>query len=282
MPGTLYVVATPIGNLEDVTLRALRVLREASLIAAEDTRRTAKLLHHYSISTRTLSFHEHNTRRRLPELVERLKAGASVALVSDAGTPVLSDPGLELIQACIREGIAVEPVPGASAPLAALVASGFPAQPLTVLGFVPIKANDRMVWLRELQRIPNTVVFFEAPHRIQATLKAAATILGNRPLLLAREITKVHQEFVRGLASELGNQPITARGEFTVVVGVATESIDKTDDAIDMSSLSAEFRQLTENGALTRRQAITELSRRYRRSAREIYAALEQSKRAVS
>ena len=282
MPGTLYVVATPIGNLEDVTLRALRVLREASLIAAEDTRRTAKLLHHYSISTRTLSFHEHNTRRRLPELVERLKAGASVALVSDAGTPVLSDPGLELIQACIREGIAVEPVPGASAPLAALVASGFPAEPLTVLGFVPIKANDRMVWLRELQRIPHTVVFFEAPHRIQATLKAATSILGNRPLLLAREITKVHQEFVRGLASELGNQPITARGEFTVVVGVATESIDKIDDAIDMSSLLGEFRQLTENGSLTRRQAITELSRRYRRSAREIYAALEQSKRAVS
>jgi 16S rRNA (cytidine1402-2'-O)-methyltransferase len=282
MPGTLYVVATPIGNLEDVTLRALRVLREASLIAAEDTRRTAKLLHHYSISTRTLSFHEHNTRRRLPELVERLKAGASVALVSDAGTPVLSDPGLELIQACIHEGIAVEPVPGPSAPLAALVASGFPAEPLTVLGFAPTKANARTAWLRELQRIPNTVVFLEAPHRIQATLKAAASILGNRPLLVAREITKAHQEFVRGLASELGIHPITARGEFTVVVGGSTEDVDQTNDAVDMSSLRSEFRQLTENGALTRRQAISELSRRYRRSAREIYATLEQSKGAVS
>ena len=282
MPGTLYVVATPIGNLEDVTLRALRVLREASLIAAEDTRRTAKLLHHYSISTRTLSFHEHNTRRRLPELVERLKAGASVALVSDAGTPVLSDPGLGLIQACIHEGIAVEPVPGPSAPLAALVASGFQAEPLTILGFVPARSNARTTWLRELQRIPNTVVFFEAPHRIQATLKAAASILGNRPLLIAREITKAHQEFVRGLASELGSHPITTRGEFTVVVGGATEDVDQTNDAVDMSSLRREFRQLTEGGAFTRRQAISELSRRYRRSAREIYATLEQSKGAVS
>src|ERR687897_3318740 len=147
MSGTLYVVATPIGNLEDVTLRALRVRREVSVIAAEDTRRTAKLLTHYSISTPTLSFHEHNSHRRVPELLERLQRDQSVALVSDAGTPVLSDPGLELISASIDAAIPIEPVPGPSAPLAALVASGFPAEPLTILGFAPSRSKDRMQWL---------------------------------------------------------------------------------------------------------------------------------------
>lgn len=281
MSGTLYVVATPIGNLEDITLRALRILKDASVIAAEDTRRTAKLLHHYSIPTRTLSFHEHNTRRRVPELVERLKVGQSVALVSDAGTPVLSDPGLELVRACIDAGVAVEPVPGPSAPLAALVASGFPAEPLTVLGFAPSKSNDRMRWLAELGQLRHTVIFFEAPHRIQATLAAAAPILGDRPLLIGRELTKAHQELIRGDAESLGKRHIVARGEFTVVVGPKREAAQNARDPIDATRLHAEFRQLTEYGELTRRQAISELSRRHGRPSREIYASLEHSKGAT-
>jgi 16S rRNA (cytidine1402-2'-O)-methyltransferase len=278
MSGTLYVVATPIGNLEDITLRALRVLREASVIAAEDTRRTAKLLNHYSISTRMLSFHEHNTRRRVPELLQRLGAGESVALVSDAGTPLLSDPGLELIRACVDAAIPIEPVPGPSAPLTALVVSGFPAEPLTILGFVPAKANDRMAWLIKLDRTPHTVIFFEAPHRIVATIKAAADVLGERPLLVARELTKTHQAFIRGTPVDLVEQQIAERGEFTIVVGPKKQSIDNMGENVDSSRLTSEFRQLTESAALTRRQAISELSRRYGRPSREIYASLEQSK----
>src|SRR5687768_12742892 len=159
MSGTLFVVATPIGNLEDVTLRALRVLRTVDLIAAEDTRRTARLLAHHGISTPTLSFHQHNTRGRVPQLVARLQQGASVALVTDAGTPGVSDPGVELVQACVTAGIVVDPVPGVSAPLAAAIGSGFPVIPLTVLGFAPSRSKDRLRWLEEVSAIKNTVTF---------------------------------------------------------------------------------------------------------------------------
>ncbi len=166
MSGTLFVVATPIGNLEDVTLRALRVLRTVDLIAAEDTRRTARLLAHHGISTPTLSFHQHNTRGRVPQLVARLQQGASIALVTDAGTPGVSDPGVELVQACVTVGIVVDPVPGVSAPLAAAIGSGFPVIPLTVLGFAPARSKDRLRWLKNVSAIENTVTFFETPHRI--------------------------------------------------------------------------------------------------------------------
>src|SRR6266545_3220600 len=173
MPGTLFVVATPIGNLEDITLRALRVLREAHVIAAEDTRRTAKLLSHHAISTPTLSFHEHNTRTRLPQILARLERGQNVALVTDAGTPGVSDPGVELVAAAVAQGIPVDPIPGASAPLVAGIASGFPLEPMTILGFPPSRAKDRSVWLQQAGNVKNTFAFFEAPHRIRQTLLAA-------------------------------------------------------------------------------------------------------------
>ena len=281
MSGTLYVVATPIGNLEDITLRALRVLREVSVIAAEDTRRTAKLLSHYGINTRTISFHAHNAKRRVPELVGRLADGTSVALVSDAGTPVLSDPGLELIRACIDAGLPLDPVPGASAPLAALVASGFPADPLTVMGFAPPKSNARSSWFAGLCEVDGTVVFFETPHRIRASLQAAAGHLGERPLLIARELTKVHQEFLRGSAMQLVERLTNPRGEFTIVVGPKGQSPPPTADTADLGRIASEFRQLTENGAMTRRQAISELSRRYHVPSRQIYTTLEQAKAAL-
>src|SRR5688500_2032459 len=164
--GTLVVVATPIGNLEDITLRALRVLRQAHLIAAEDTRRTARLLAHHGIATPTVSFHDHNAHQRTPQLVARLAGGQSVALVTDAGTPGISDPGVELVAACLQADIPVDPVPGVSAPLTAVLASGFPMIPLTILGFPPHRSTARKLWFKELTELHNTVTFFEAPHRI--------------------------------------------------------------------------------------------------------------------
>ena len=180
MSGTLYVVATPIGNLEDITLRALRVLREADVIAAEDTRRTAKLLTHYGIDTPTLSVHEHNMRSRVPQLLDRLHSGAHVALVTDAGVPGVSDPGVELVQACAEAGIPVDPVPGPNAALTAAVASGFPLTPLTILGFPPVRGKARTSWFLGLAQIKHTVTFFEAPHRIAQTLVELSDLLDKR------------------------------------------------------------------------------------------------------
>jgi 16S rRNA (cytidine1402-2'-O)-methyltransferase len=282
MTGTLHVVATPIGNLEDITLRALRILREVAVIAAEDTRRTGKLLAHYGISTATVSFHEHNARARVPQLVARLKRGESVAVVSDAGTPGVSDPGVELVQACVAEGIAVDPVPGASAVLAALVASGFPSAPVTFLGFPPVKAKDRTIFWSAVSTTESTVVFFEAPHRIQSALEEAVHYLGDRPLCLGRELTKIHQEFLRGTAMELASRLKEPKGEFTIVVGPVPKRPVEVEDLPTWEGLTREFRQLTESGGFSRRQAITQLARKYARSSREVYARLEAGKDSVS
>jgi 16S rRNA (cytidine1402-2'-O)-methyltransferase len=277
MTGTLHVVATPIGNLEDITLRALRVLRDVAVIAAEDTRRTAKLLTHHGIATPTVSFHEHNARSRVPQLVNRLKRGESVAVVTDAGTPGVSDPGVDLVQACIAEGIPVDPVPGASAVLAALVASGFPASPVTFLGFPPPKAKDRTCFWTMVSEISHTVVLFEAPHRMQAALNEAASHLGNRLLCVAREVTKVHQEFQRGTSSELAGR-LNPRGEFTIVVGPRADAAALAAELPESEGLTREFQQLTENVGCSRREAISRLARKYDRPSREVYARLEEAK----
>ncbi|MGH9236462.1 MAG: 16S rRNA (cytidine(1402)-2'-O)-methyltransferase [Vicinamibacterales bacterium] len=278
MPGTLFVVATPIGNLEDITLRALRVLREVQVIAAEDTRRTARLLARHAISTPTVSFHEHNTRTRLPQLITRLQRGESVALVTDAGTPGISDPGTELVQACIEAGGTVDPIPGVSAPLAAAVASGFPLIPLTILGFPPRRANDRSAWFKAICKVANTVTFFEAPHRISNTLLSVATELGNRPICVARELTKVHQQFLRGSASEVATQLQSAqKGEFTVVIGPLTKRVvpaaHRSDEAI-----ASEFGLITESGSMTRREAVSATAKRLGLPSRDVYAAIERVK----
>ena len=218
MLGLLSVVATPIGNLEDITLRALRVLREADLVAAEDTRHTAKLLRHHGIQARTLSFHAHNTRSRVTQLIARLAAGSHVALVTDAGTPGVSDPGVELVQACRSHGIKVEAVPGPSASIAAAVVSGFPLTPLTVFGFPPVRSKARAEWFSEASRTHHTFTFFEAPHRIDSTLRLCAHYLGNRQICVARELTKIHEEAIVFWLKDLGSQRLVAKGEFTVVV----------------------------------------------------------------
>ena len=192
MSGTLYLVATPIGNLEDITLRALRILGEVQLIAAEDTRRTARLLQHYGISTRTTSLHDHNERQKTSTLLARLLAGDSVALLSDAGTPVVSDPGLLLVRQSLEAGIPVVALPGPSALTAALVSSGAPANSFTFVGFPPRKLNDRKRWCEALADKPRTLIFFESPHRLVTTLKLMMEFWGDRTVALCRELTKMH------------------------------------------------------------------------------------------
>ncbi len=239
MAGILYVVATPIGNLEDITFRALRVLREVALIAAEDTRRTARLLQHYSISTPTTSLHEHNERTRTPELIARLTQGDSVAVVSDAGTPLISDPGGMLVAAAHDAGIRVEPVPGASAAMAAVSASGLPADQILFVGFPPSRANDRKRWLTSLKDEPRLLVFFEAPHRILASLTDLLEIFGDRLAAVGRELTKVHEELaVRPISEHL--QTLTSpRGEFTIVVAPAEPIPEQPIDVPDTSGAAS-------------------------------------------
>ncbi len=279
MSGTLYVVATPIGNLEDITLRALRVLREVDVIAAEDTRRTARLLSHHAIETRMVSFHEHNTRTRVPQLISRLEAGQNVAIVTDAGTPGVSDPGVELVKEAVERGIRVDPIPGASAPLAALIASGFEMVPFTVFGFGPNRSNARKKWLEEISRTPHTFSFFEAPHRIQATLRQAAPVFGERPIVAARELTKLHQELVRGTASDLVERFSDPRGEFTIIVGPAANHLSTNEIRLTDEDVAREFCRMTESVGGSRRQAVVELARRSGRSPRDVYSAIERAKK---
>jgi 16S rRNA (cytidine1402-2'-O)-methyltransferase len=275
MPGTLYVVATPIGNLEDVTLRALRVMREASVIAAEDTRRTARLLQHYSISTRTTSLHEHNERSKTPALIARLLAGESVALVSDAGTPVISDPGTLLIAAAHDAGIRVEPIPGPNAAIALLAASGFGAETFVFAGFPPNRSNARRKWLKALSSDRRTLVFYEAPHRIRATIEDMLAVFGDRMLAIGRELTKAHEILaVRPISAHL-SAPLEERGEFTLALKGTDIHDEATVDPPDTKAVADEFGYLTKNGGLGRREAIRSLAAKYRISAREVFARLE-------
>jgi 16S rRNA (cytidine1402-2'-O)-methyltransferase len=228
-PG-LYLVATPIGNLEDITLRALRVLKEADLIACEDTRHTQKLLNHYSIATRTVSYHEHNEMTRAPELVVELEQGARIALVTDAGMPGISDPGFRLIALAIRHHVPVVPVPGASACLAALVASGLPTDSFQFGGFLPVKRGERRKVLESIRNSPETQVFYEAPHRVREALEDVAEVLGGeRHVVLAREVTKIHEEFLRGTAAqvlEAVKEREEIKGEITLLIGKAEEGAE--------------------------------------------------------
>jgi len=221
MPGRLLVVATPIGNLEDLSPRAARALAEADLVACEDTRHSGRLLAHLGIRKRLISLHEHNERRRIPELVAALAAGQTIAVISDAGTPLLSDPGFPLARAAIEAGAAVEAIPGPSALLAALVASGLPPYPFTFAGFAPPKSGKRRAFYRRLAALGHTLVVYESPHRLVASLEDAVAELGaDRPAALARELTKLHEEIVRGTLAELATWASGRKllGEFVLVV----------------------------------------------------------------
>ncbi|PYR00150.1 MAG: 16S rRNA (cytidine(1402)-2'-O)-methyltransferase [Acidobacteria bacterium] len=279
MPGTLFVVATPIGNLEDITVRALRVLGEVAVIAAEDTRRTAHLLARHAIATPTTSLHEHNERSKSASLVTRLQRGDHVALVSDAGTPTISDPGGRLIREAISAGIRVEAIPGPSAVLTALAASGLPTDAFSFLGFPPTKSKDRKKWFLRAGQVAGTLVFFEAPHRIRATLKELYLIVGNCQITIGRELTKLHEELVRGQILDVLDGPLEERGEFTVVVFIGDITDNELPAAPSPSELVTEFCDMTVNREKTRRQAIGILARKHGFSPNAIYAVLEAAKK---
>jgi 16S rRNA (cytidine1402-2'-O)-methyltransferase len=243
---SLYLVATPIGNLEDITLRALRVLKEVDLIACEDTRQTLKLLNHYGIQTRLVSYHEHNEMTKAAELVVDLEGGAKIALVTDAGMPGISDPGFRLIALAIRHHVPVVPIPGASAFLAALVASGLPTDSFRFSGFLPSKSGQRRKLLESIRESPRTQVFYEAPHRLLETLADVAEVLGNdRHVVVAREVTKLHEEFLRGRVTEILEQLKSrgdVKGEITLLIAKAEEGA--TPSASDTLSVAQRVREI--------------------------------------
>ena len=276
----LYLVATPIGNLEDITLRALRVLKEADLIACEDTRHTRKLLDHFGISKPTVSYHEHNEQARAQELTVRLLSGASIALVTDAGTPGISDPAYRIVSAAIDAGISVIPIPGATAMIAGLIASGLPTDAFLFVGFLPAKRQARRAKLVELQSVRETIVCYEAPHRVKETLSEAREVLGNRQAALAREITKLYEQFIRGTLAEIsaelqGSEP---RGEMTLVIAGASKEENLT--LQNNSSINDQLEQLMKDAGLSRNDAMKQLARIRGVSKKEIYSLLLKEKEA--
>lgn len=271
--GTLFVVATPIGNLEDITLRALRTLKEVDLIACEDTRRTQKLLKHYAIHTQLASYHNHNEMTRAPELILRMEAGNRIALVSDAGMPVISDPGYRLVRLAIRHNIPVVPIPGASAFVATLAAAGLPLERFRFLGFLPSKRTPRQKSLREIAESSETSVFYEAPHRLAEMLEDVLKVCGDRPVAIGREVTKVHEEFLRGMVSEVlaavKKRPL--KGEITVAVGPLDTSKKTDRRRTVVESIREDMEKLMKEGKLSEREALKTLARSSGISRSQLY-----------
>jgi 16S rRNA (cytidine1402-2'-O)-methyltransferase len=277
---TLYLVATPIGNLEDITLRALRVLKGVDLIACEDTRQTQKLLNHYGITTKTVSYHEHNEMTKAAELVVDLEGGARIALVTDAGVPGISDPGFRLITLAIRHGVPVVPIPGASAFLAALVASGLPTDSFRFSGFLPSKRGERRTLFEGLRASARTAVFYEAPHRLLESLQDVVEVLGTeRHIVVAREITKIHEEFLRGKAGEV-LATLKSRGD---VKGEITLLIAKRDDAAQSAvfpqvSIRDRMQQLMAEEKLDEKAALKKVAKEMGVSKSEAYREWQRTK----
>jgi 16S rRNA (cytidine1402-2'-O)-methyltransferase len=276
MTGKLFIVATPIGNLEDITLRALRVLRECNSIACEDTRQTRKLLAHFGIAKPMISYHEHNETERAAELVAAMREGATVALVSDAGTPLISDPGYRLLRAAIEADIPVIPIPGASAALGALSAAGLPSDAFRFCGFLPPKSSQRRRVLEEWKKEAATVIFYETPHRILDALDDINTVMGARPVVLARELTKIHEEFLRGTAAEiraaLAARP-SLKGEMTLLIGkpVSPEPSLTQGGAVTVQDAV----RAAELDGLSRMDAIKRVARERGIGKRDVYRLME-------
>jgi 16S rRNA (cytidine1402-2'-O)-methyltransferase len=282
LPPGLYIVATPIGNLEDITLRALRILREADLIACEDTRHTQKLLNHFEIKTPTQSYHEHNEAARAQELVERIGKGERIALVCDAGTPGISDPGERLIRAAVERGVNVVSIPGPSAMISALVASGLPTESFRFVGFLPARSGERRSVLESLRSASETLVFYEAPHRILEMLADMGKVLGEqRRIVVARELTKIHEEFLRGTAAEisaeLSKRP-AVKGEMTVIVSGAVKA---TASAAAERNLIDRMRQLMTSESLDEKAALKQVAKEFGLSKSEAYREWQRRKPAV-
>lgn len=272
MPGTLYLVATPIGNLEDLTHRATRILKEVSLIACEDTRHTRKLLHHYDIKTKTVSYHEHNEREQAVKLIEILKTGSDVAIVSDAGTPGISDPGFRVVALALDEEIPVVPLPGPTALIAALIASGLPSDEFFFGGFLPARSTARRQRLTDLSTLKTTLVFYEAPHRIIEALKDARAVLGEREAVVARELTKLHEEVRRGRLSELADKfgDSEPRGEMVLIIDRNEIAGEENKSAPNVATLVAGF----EAEGLEPRAALKKAAKQLGLSRAEAYRQL--------
>lgn len=273
MSGTLYLVATPIGNLADITHRALQVLKDVDLIACEDTRHTHKLLQHYGITTKTTSYHEHNEQQRTSYFIDLLRQGNDIAVVSDAGTPAISDPGFRLVRAAIESDVTVVPVPGPSALISALIAAGLPVDEFFFAGFLPSRSNARRTRLEALKTVPGTLIFYEAPHRLAAALKDAYEVLGEREAVVARELTKLHEEIKRGRLSELARFYVDEeepRGEIVVLIdrNVIGEAVSETD-----ASVFALVQQFEQDG-LDHRAALKKAARELGLSRAEAYRRL--------
>ncbi len=276
-PG-LYLVATPIGNLEDITLRALRVLKQADVVACEDTRQTQKLLNHYGISARTSSYHEHNEITRSAELVLELEQGARVALVTDAGTPGISDPGYRLVSLAIRHRIPVIPIPGAAAFVSALVASGLPAEGFQFAGFLPAKGGQRKQTLESIQSSPRTEIFYEAPHRIKETVEDIVAILGGgRHIVIAREVTKMHEEFLRGTAAQVLaalNERGDIKGEITLLIG----KFEGEAQAVASANVGVRVGQIMRDESMDEKAALKKVAREMGVSKSEAYRELQRTR----
>ncbi|BAQ61500.1 rRNA small subunit methyltransferase I [Geminocystis sp. NIES-3708] len=270
MTGILYLVATPIGNLKDITFRAIETLQTVDLIAAEDTRHTAKLLNHYQIKTQTISYHQHNHQARVSELITKLLNGLNIALVTDAGTPAISDPGYHLVLACIESNINIIPIPGAIAAINGLVASGLPTEKFCFEGFLPTKKKLREELLNKLQTEKRTLIFYEAPHKLQKTLTDLADFLGiNRNICLARELTKIHENFWRGNLQKAIEfyQHHEPKGEYTIII-----EGNKEQEEIELSEtqIKEEIEKLLKQG-MSKTEASQKLAKYTNLSRREIY-----------
>ena len=274
-PG-LYLVATPIGNLEDITLRALRVLKEADLIACEDTRHTQKLLNHFGISTRTISYYEQNEASRAEELVKELKAGKRIALVTDAGMPGISDPGFRLVALAVQSGLKVAPLPGASALVSALAASGLPTDSFQFHGFLPPKSGQRRKMLESIRGSSQTEIFYEAPHRLKETIGDIVAVLGQaRPIVVARELTKIHEEFLRGSAGQVLQQ-LNSRGEITLLIDKASEEANATHH---QESVRERVQEIMAEQNLDEKAALKVVAKERGISKSEAYRELQRNKK---
>ena len=274
--GKLYLVATPIGNLDDMSIRMVNTLKEVDRIAAEDTRNTGLLLKHFGIETKQISFHEHNAKEKIPVLLDMLQSGSDIAQVSDAGLPSISDPGHDLVQAALEAGITVVPIPGPSAGITALIASGLAPQPHIFYGFLPRKAGQQKEFFTSKKSYPETQIFYESPHRVRATLENMLAVYGDRQVVLVRELTKIHEEYQRGLISDLlaYTAEHSPKGECLLIVAGAEE--DALQD-ISQERILAEIDLLVEAGS-KKNQAIKEVAKKYGKNKSELYAVYHENK----
>ncbi len=271
MIGELYIVATPIGNLEDITLRAIKTLENVDVIAAEDTRHTLKLLNHLNINKPMISYHRHNEEIKTDELINRLLEGKNIALVSDAGTPVISDPGEEIVKKCLENNIKVIPIPGACAAITALIASGIDAKEFTFLGFLPLNKKNRKEKLEQIKIGENTIILYEAPHKLIQTLEELSTITENRRIVLAKEITKIHESFTTGTAEELKNKVQQPRGEYVIVIEKNEKTIKQEQiELLNKLSVEEHYRYYEKNG-LDKKEIIKKIAKDRNVSKNDIY-----------